>query len=250
MNTLHQPSSCVVAAPSERASHAQALEDEGVDPWDVWIILYRAKLHAAFDLRNGQIRDNKRRLLKVKTSLKQLENAAASTPVLSWGVMVERTEDFDYPSGGKAFTGTHLQPVKVNATKTILPVSLKALFEDFVAACEEFARQLEAEKTAGTQRNLLLLNGLRFVKFRAAGRDQQLKSINFSCFPVEFQLESVRKKVLEHRLKVGFSGSRRRLGLCLEIEPVFAVFDPTRTSLKDIHRQVVCDSNHVAETAG
>ncbi len=28
---------------------------------------------------------------------KQLENAGASTPVLSWGIMVERTEDFYYP---------------------------------------------------------------------------------------------------------------------------------------------------------
>jgi len=80
---------------------------------------------------------------------KQLENAAASTTILSWGVMVERTEDFAYPSGGKAFTGTHLQPVKVDAAKTILPVSLKALFEDFVAACGEFARFLEVEKAAG-----------------------------------------------------------------------------------------------------
>ena len=33
--------------------------------------------------------------------------------------------------------------------KTILPVSLKALFEDFIAACEYFARQLEAEEAAG-----------------------------------------------------------------------------------------------------
>lgn len=80
---------------------------------------------------------------------KQLENANASTPVLSWGVMVERTETFDYPSGGKVFTGTHLQPVKVDARKTILPVSLRGLFEDFIAACDYFARLLEAEKAAG-----------------------------------------------------------------------------------------------------
>lgn len=80
---------------------------------------------------------------------KQLENAGASTPVLSWGVMVERTETFDYPAGGTAFSGTHLQPAKVGIDKTILPVSLKALFEDFVAACEHFARLLEAEKAAG-----------------------------------------------------------------------------------------------------
>ena len=80
---------------------------------------------------------------------RQLTNPAASSPVLSWGIMVERTEDFDYPAGGKAFTGTHLQPVKVDANKTILPVSLKALFEDSIAAFEEFARMLEAEKAAG-----------------------------------------------------------------------------------------------------
>ena len=80
---------------------------------------------------------------------KQLENTMAVTPVLSWGVMVERTEDFDYPAGGKAFSGTHLRPVRVGANKTILPVSLKALFADFIAACEYFARQLEAEEAAG-----------------------------------------------------------------------------------------------------
>ncbi len=80
---------------------------------------------------------------------RQLTNKAASTPVLSWGIMVERTEDFDYPAGGKAFTGTHLKPVKVDANKTILSVSLKALYEDSIAACEEFARMLEAEKAAG-----------------------------------------------------------------------------------------------------
>jgi hypothetical protein len=80
---------------------------------------------------------------------KQLENTMAVTPMLSWGVMVERTEDFDYPAGGKAFSGTHLRPVRVDANKTILPVSLKALFEDFIAACEYFARQLEAEEAAG-----------------------------------------------------------------------------------------------------
>jgi hypothetical protein len=80
---------------------------------------------------------------------KQLENAGASTPVLSWGVMVERTEDFDYPAGSTTFTGNHLRPVKVDIGKTILPVSLKALLEDSVAACEHFARLLEAEKAAG-----------------------------------------------------------------------------------------------------
>jgi hypothetical protein len=80
---------------------------------------------------------------------RQLTNPVASTPVLSWGIMVDRTEDFDYPAGGKAFTGSHLQPVKVDANKTILPVSLKALFEDSIAAFEEFARMLVAENAAG-----------------------------------------------------------------------------------------------------
>ncbi len=80
---------------------------------------------------------------------KQLENVSASTPVLSWGVMVERTQAFEYPLGGTAFTGIHLQPVRVDASKTILPVSLKALFEDFIAACEHFAKLLEAEKGSG-----------------------------------------------------------------------------------------------------
>ncbi len=80
---------------------------------------------------------------------KQLESKTASTPVLSWGIMVERTEDFDYPVGGKAFTGTHMQLVKVDAAKTILPVSLNGLFEDFILACEHFAKLLEAEKAGG-----------------------------------------------------------------------------------------------------
>jgi hypothetical protein len=81
---------------------------------------------------------------------RQLTNPAASTPVLSWGIMVEHTEDFDYPAGGRAFTGTHLQPFTVDANKTILPVSLKALYEDAIAAFEELARLLEAEKAAGS----------------------------------------------------------------------------------------------------
>lgn len=82
---------------------------------------------------------------------KQLENAACSTPILSWAIMEDRTEhDFEYPLGsGKMHSGTHMQPFAVDANKTVLPVSITALFEDFIAACEHFAKLLEAEKAAG-----------------------------------------------------------------------------------------------------
>jgi hypothetical protein len=81
---------------------------------------------------------------------KQIENKASSTPTLSWGLMEDRTEDFEYPTGsGNRYSGTHLQLCVVDTQKTILPVSIRALFDDFIAACEHFARALEAEATAG-----------------------------------------------------------------------------------------------------
>jgi hypothetical protein len=86
---------------------------------------------------------------------KQLTNPSASTKILSWGIMQERIESFDYPKGGTAFTGAHLQPVKVSATKSVLPVSLMAIYEDTLAVLEDFAERLTNEKKKGGGKVLL-----------------------------------------------------------------------------------------------
>lgn len=44
---------------------------------------------------------------------------------------------------------THLQPVVIDKQTTLLPVSINVLFDDFVAASEYFAEQLEAESARG-----------------------------------------------------------------------------------------------------
>jgi hypothetical protein len=81
---------------------------------------------------------------------KQLRNPSASTEILSWALMEDRTEEFEYPLGsGKTCRGTHLQPIALDGQKTLLPVSIQALFEDFVKACEHFAKLLEAEAASG-----------------------------------------------------------------------------------------------------
>lgn len=43
----------------------------------------------------------------------------------------------------------HLRVHKVDADLALLPVSVLALYEDFLAACEHFAHLLEAEAEAG-----------------------------------------------------------------------------------------------------
>jgi hypothetical protein len=71
-------------------------------------------------------------------------NRASSTSILSWGLMEARMEDFDDGLGTR-FTGTHMQPVRATAQKTVLPVSIQVLFEDFLSSCEYFANGLETE---------------------------------------------------------------------------------------------------------
>jgi hypothetical protein len=75
---------------------------------------------------------------------KRLENGASSTPIMSWGLMEYRTERLT--AGHDA---THLRPVAIDPTRTILPVSINVLYEDFIRACEHFAGLLEAEEAAG-----------------------------------------------------------------------------------------------------
>jgi hypothetical protein len=76
---------------------------------------------------------------------KRLENGASSTPIMGWGLMEYRTERLT----GTGLDATHLQPVAIDPARTILPVSINVLYEDFIKACEHFAGLLEAEQAAG-----------------------------------------------------------------------------------------------------
>jgi hypothetical protein len=79
---------------------------------------------------------------------KQVKNIVCSTPILSWGLMEKRTERFDDKAGTR-FVGTHLRPVKISAQRTVLPVSIRVLFSDFIKACRWFGDELDAERRAG-----------------------------------------------------------------------------------------------------
>lgn len=78
---------------------------------------------------------------------KRLANPDASTPELTWGLMFERIGQEEYE--GQVVNLTHLRLCPVNAQKTILPVSIRVLFEDFLASCELFARTVESEGAMG-----------------------------------------------------------------------------------------------------
>jgi hypothetical protein len=83
----------------------------------------------------------------------KLTSQECSTPVLTWALMPRRVDTV--PIGRRNYSMRHLQPQVVKkqiehyAEVTVLPVSLYALFDDYVAACEFFAADLEAERDAG-----------------------------------------------------------------------------------------------------
>lgn len=78
-----------------------------------------------------------------------------STPALTWALSYDETAPYDVQ--GETYVLTHLVPqtvVKKIADfyeATMLPVSIKRLFDDFLAACELFARQLDHEEHDGGQ---------------------------------------------------------------------------------------------------
>jgi hypothetical protein len=78
---------------------------------------------------------------------KRLQNGSCSTPILSWALMEHRTERLS----GTTVDATHMQPVAIDARTTVLPVAINVLFEDFITACDHFAKLLERENAAGGQ---------------------------------------------------------------------------------------------------
>lgn len=80
---------------------------------------------------------------------KQLRNVANQPEILSWTLMVEREESIDV--GGAEIQLRHLSPFRGPGLpdRITLPVSIAALFEDFVFACEHFASALEVEQAGG-----------------------------------------------------------------------------------------------------
>jgi len=67
---------------------------------------------------------------------------------MSWALMVERKES--WAPNGVSFDLDHLVPVVAPTPppRLFLPLSIRALFDDFVLACERFALDLEAEDAA------------------------------------------------------------------------------------------------------
>jgi len=101
---------------------------------------------------------------------KQLENPANTPPVMSWALMVERRDS--WAPDGVPFDLEHLLPVVAPTppARLFLPLSIRALFDDFVVACEQFAQDLETEKRAGGQQLLARWNSA------AAGLTRPAKS--------------------------------------------------------------------------
>lgn len=76
-----------------------------------------------------------------------------STQALTWALMYGREGTAEFRS--RTYPLRHLSPITVSKQigdfheVTMLPVSIKALFDDFLAACDLYARLLEDEEQAG-----------------------------------------------------------------------------------------------------
>jgi hypothetical protein len=78
---------------------------------------------------------------------------ARSSPALTWTLMqASRTS---YALAISSYSLRHLEPVEVAKqiadfpTATMLPVSIRALFDDFLSACEFYAVRLEEQRAGG-----------------------------------------------------------------------------------------------------
>ncbi len=79
---------------------------------------------------------------------KRLRSQRASTPILTWTLTGARgTAMIDVE--GEQIEVEHLRPRKISDELTSLPVSVPQLFDDFLAACELFAKRLEEEARRG-----------------------------------------------------------------------------------------------------
>jgi hypothetical protein len=76
-----------------------------------------------------------------------------STEALTWALMYAEQGDCDV--GGQTYCLRHLEPIEVAkrignfGRATMLPVSIRCLFDDFLSACECYASRLEKEERAG-----------------------------------------------------------------------------------------------------
>jgi hypothetical protein len=78
---------------------------------------------------------------------KVLSSATARTQLLGWALMYARSDNLG-PNRGNVEV-EHLRLEVVDHDLALLPVSVLAIYEDFLAACEHFAKLLEAEAAAG-----------------------------------------------------------------------------------------------------
>jgi hypothetical protein len=78
---------------------------------------------------------------------KVLRSATASTQLLGWALMYARVDRLGPHRGNVEVE--HLRLQVVDHDLALLPVSVLAIYEDFLTACEHFAGLLEAEAAAG-----------------------------------------------------------------------------------------------------
>jgi hypothetical protein len=80
-------------------------------------------------------------------SPKVIRNPVTGDQVV-WALMGGR-EDGIQTEAGLIESARHLEPVRLDTHLVALPVSVEALLEDFLKACEWLAREYEAEEAAG-----------------------------------------------------------------------------------------------------
>ena len=78
---------------------------------------------------------------------KVLRSENASTLLLGWALMYHRTDQLGAHRGNAEVE--HLRLRVIDNDLALLPVSVVAIYEDFLAACEHFAALLEAEAATG-----------------------------------------------------------------------------------------------------
>jgi hypothetical protein len=78
---------------------------------------------------------------------KVLTSPTSSTPCLGWALMYERADHLSEANG--SLQVEHLHLCRTNDRVSHLPVSIKALFDDFLLTCERFAADLDAEGACG-----------------------------------------------------------------------------------------------------
>ena len=78
---------------------------------------------------------------------KVLRSATASTQLLGWALMYARVDRLGPHRGNVEVE--HLRLQVVDNDLAVLPVSVLAIYEDFLTACAHFAGLLEAEAVAG-----------------------------------------------------------------------------------------------------